>query len=143
MLLGTYEHTIDEKNRLTLPARFREAFVDGVFLTRGMDGCVVVYTKSAWDQLVSVRLADLDPFSQEARQMSRFIYAGASDAGLDRQGRVVVPQGLMDHARLDRDVVVAGLRDHAEIWERDAWRQQMEEVERNAERVAQSLAGDQ
>lgn len=75
--------------------------------------------------------------------MSRFIYAGASDAGLDRQGRVVVPQGLMDHARLDRDVVVAGLRDHAEIWERDAWRQQMEEVERNAERVAQSLAGDE
>jgi MraZ protein len=64
MLLGTYEHAIDEKNRLTLPARFREAFVDGVFLTRGMDGCVVVYTKSAWDQLVSVRLADLDPFSR-------------------------------------------------------------------------------
>lgn len=143
MLLGTYEHTVDEKNRLTLPARFREEFAEGLFLARGMDGCIVVYTRDAWDQLVSVRLADLDPFTREARQMSRFIYAGASDAELDRQGRVVVPQGLMDHAGVSRDVIVAGLRDHVEIWERAAWRDQMEEVERNAERVAQRLAGDE
>lgn len=143
MLLGTYEHTVDEKNRLTLPARFRDAFAEGLFLARGMDGCIVVYTKDAWEQLVSVRLADLDPFTQEARQMSRFIYAGASDAELDRQGRVVVPQTLMDHARVSRDVIVAGLRDHVEIWERGAWNDQMKEVERNAERVAQRLAGDE
>jgi len=143
MLLGTYEHTVDEKNRVTLPARFREAFAEGLFLARGMDGCVSVYTRAAWDQLVSVRLADLDPFTQEARQMSRFIYAGASDADLDRQGRVVLPQALLDHARLGRDVIVAGLRDHLEIWDRGAWQTQMEEVERNAERVAQRLATEE
>lgn len=143
MLLGTYEHSVDEKNRLTLPARFREAFADGLFLARGMDGCVAVYTRAAWEQLDSVRLAELDPFSHEARQMSRFFYAGAVDAELDRQGRVVLPQPLIDHAALGRDVVVAGLRDHLEIWDRNAWQTQMEEVERNAERVAQRLAGDE
>jgi MraZ protein len=143
MLLGTHEHTVDEKNRLTLPARFREAFADGVVLTRGMDGCVSVYTRAAWDQLVSVRLIELDPFTQEARQMNRFIYAGASDADLDRQGRVVLPQALIEHAGLEREVIVAGLRDHLEIWDSSAWTTQMEEVERNAERVAQRLATDE
>ena len=134
------KHTIDDKNRLTLPARFREAFAAGVFLTRGFDRCVSVYTPDAWDQFVSVRLADLDTFTQEARQMTRYHYAGASDAELDRQGRVVLPQALLDHAGLSRDVIVAGLRDHLEIWDRVAWQTQMEEVERNAERVAQRLA---
>ena len=143
MLLGTYEHTVDDKNRLTLPARFRDEFADGLFLARGMDGCVSVYTPEAWNQLLSVRLANLDPFTHEARQMSRFIYAGASDADLDRQGRVVLPQALLDHARLERDVIVAGLRDHLEIWDRGAWQTQMEEVERNAERVAQRLATEE
>lgn len=143
MLLGTHEHTVDEKNRLTLPARFRDAFAEGLVLTRGMDGCVSVYTRAAWDQLVSVRLVDLDPFTHEARQMNRFIYAGASDAELDRQGRVVLPQALIDHAQLEREVIVAGLRDHLEIWDRSAWLTQMEEVERNAERVAQRLATDE
>ena len=142
MLLGTHEHTLDDKNRLTLPARFREAFAGGVFLTRGFDRCVSVYTSEAWDQFVSVRLADLDPFSQEGRQMSRFHYAGASGAELDRQGRIVLPPALLDHAALSRDVIVAGLRDHLEIWDRGSWQTQMEEVERNAERVAQRLARD-
>ena len=143
MLLGTYEHSVDDKNRVTLPARFREAFSEGLFLTRGMDGCVSVFTPSAWEQLVSIRLAELDPLSPNSRQMSRFYYAGAVDADLDRQGRVVLPQRLIDHARLSRDVVIAGLRDHLEIWDRTAWQTQMEEVERNAERVAQRLAGEE
>ncbi len=142
MLLGTYEHTLDDKNRLTLPARFRDAFASGVFLARGMDGCVSVYTPDAWDQFTSVRLGDLHPLTEEGRQMSRFIYAGASDAELDKQGRVVLPQALLDRAGLGREVIVAGLRDHLEIWDRTAWQTHMEEVERNAERVAQRLATD-
>ena len=143
MLLGTYEHTLDDKNRLTLPARFRDAFSEGVFLARGMDGCVSVYTASAWDEFTSVRLGDLHPLTEEGRQMSRFIYAGASDAELDKQGRVVIPQALLDRAGLGREVIVAGLRDHLEVWDRIAWKTHIEEVERNAERVAQRLATDE
>ena len=140
MFLGEYEHTLDDKNRLTLPARFRDAFTDGVVVTRGMDGCLVVYTKEAWNSFVSLRLDGLDPFSKEARQMSRFLFAGATDAEPDRQGRVMIPPALLQHGKLGREVVVAGVRDHVEIWDRAAWRTQLEEVEGSAELVAERLA---
>ena len=91
MLLGEYEHALDDKNRLILPARFRQSFAAGVVLARGMDGCLVVYTRDGWERFVEQRLAGLDPLSREARQMSRFVFAGASEAELDKQGRVMVP----------------------------------------------------
>jgi MraZ protein len=75
--------------------------------------------------------------------MSRFVFAGASEADLDKQGRVMVPQPLVEHAKLDREVVVAGVRDHLEIWDRAAWRKQLEEVEGSAELVAERLAAQQ
>jgi len=140
MFLGEFEHALDDKNRLTLPAKFREAFVDGVVVTRGMDGCLVVYTRDGWERFVSVRLDGLDPFSREARQMSRFLFSGASDAEPDKQGRVMIPPALLQHAKLGREVVVAGVRDHVEIWDRVAWRAQLDEVEGSAELVAERLA---
>ncbi len=140
MLLGEYEHTLDDKNRLTLPARFREAFADGLVVTRGMDGCLYVFTRDYWERFVGERLEGLDPFSREARQMSRFLFAGAAETELDRQGRVMLPTALIDHANLDREVVVAGVRDHVEIWSRAAWREHLKEVEGNAELVAERLA---
>jgi MraZ protein len=140
MLLGEYEHTLDEKNRLTLPARFREAFGEGVVVTRGMDGCLFVFTREAWDEFVRVRLEGLNPFSKEARQMNRFMFAGATEAELDRQGRVMLPPALIQHAGLGREVVVAGVRDHVEIWDRAAWREQLKDVEGSVELVAERLA---
>lgn len=140
MLLGTYEHALDDKNRLTLPARFRDAFAEGVVVTRGMDGCLTAYPRSGFDAFVERRLAGLDPFSREGRQMARFVYSGASEQELDRQGRISMPQPLLDHAGLTKDCVVTGIRDHVEIWDRAAWRAQLEEVERNAELVAERLA---
>jgi MraZ protein len=140
MLLGEYEHTIDDKNRLTLPARFRSAFAEGVVVTRGLDECLYAYTPSAWARLVEQRLAPLNPFSKEGRQMQRFFYAGAVEAELDRQGRVTIPPALMSRARLARDVVVAGVNDHLEIWDRAAWRRELSEVEGSAEDVAERLA---
>jgi len=100
MFLGEYEHTIDDKNRVTLPARFREALAAGVVLTRSLDSCLDVYSRADWDALVASKLADLDPFSREARELKRFFFSGASDAELDRQGRVVVPPALAKRARL-------------------------------------------
>jgi MraZ protein len=140
MLLGEYEHTIDDKNRLTLPARFRRAFADGVVVTRGMDGCLYAYTRADWDRLVETRLAELDPLSKEARTMMRFFFSAAIEAEPDKQGRILVPPALAQHAGLAREVVVAGVHDHLEIWDRAAWREQLKEVEGSAEHVAERLA---
>ena len=140
MFLGEFEHTIDDKNRLTLPARFREAFEGGGVVTRGMDGCLSVYTRDAWETFVSVRLEGLDPFSREARQLGRFLFAGATDAEPDKQGRIMLPAPLVKHAKLDREVVVAGVRDHLEIWDRATWRVHLDDVEGSAELVAERLA---
>lgn len=143
MLLGEYDHSLDDKNRLTLPARFRQSFSDGVVLTRALDGCLAVYTRDGWEKFVESRLAVLDPLSKESRQMSRFMFAGASETELDKQGRVMVPAPLIEHAGLGREVVVAGVRDHLEIWDRAAWREQLKEVEGSAELVAERLAAKQ
>jgi MraZ protein len=140
MLLGEYEHTLDDKNRLTLPARFRQDFVDGIVVTRGMDGCLFAYTRGDWDTLVAGRLGGLDPLSKEGRRMQRFFFSGAAETELDKQGRVGLPAALLQHAKLDRDVVVAGVHDHLEIWDRDAWRRELAEVEGSAEHVAERLA---
>jgi MraZ protein len=140
MLLGEYEHTLDDKNRITLPAKFRAAFAAGVVVTRGMDGCLYAYRQEDWDRLVESRLAGLDPLSKEGRRMQRFFFSGAAEAELDRQGRVMIPAALIEHARLGRNVVVAGVRDHLELWDGAAWRREMKEVEGSAEDVAERLA---
>jgi MraZ protein len=140
MLLGEYEHTLDDKNRITLPAKFRAAFAAGVVVTRGMDGCLYAYRQDDWDKLVESRLAGLDPLRKEGRRMQRFFFSGAAEAELDRQGRVMIPAALIEHARLGRNVVVAGVRDHLELWDGAAWRREMKEVEGSAEDVAERLA---
>ena len=140
MFFGEHEHTIDDKNRLTLPAKFRDALAGGVVLTRGLDDCVDVFARSDWDRLVEARLAPLDPFSKEARELKRFFFASAADAELDKQGRVLFPAALARHARLGRDVVVAGVHDHLEIWDRAAWADHVTKVEGSADDVAERLA---
>ena len=140
MLLGEYEHTIDDKNRLTLPAKFRQAFADGIVVTRGMDGCLYAYPRDEWRDSVESRLRELDPLSREGRVMHRYFFSGAAEAELDRQGRVMVPAPLIEHARLGREVVVAGVRDHLEIWDRAHWREHLKEIEGSAEHVAERLA---
>jgi MraZ protein len=140
MLLGEYEHTIDDKNRLTLPARFREAFGDGVVVTRGLDTCLYVLTRGDWEQLVEENLRPLDPLSREARELERYFFSAAAEANLDKQGRVMIPPPLAGYANLGREVVVAGVRNRLEIWDRDAWRKQRDEFEGSAEHVAERLA---
>ena len=140
MLLGAHDHTIDDKNRLTLPAKFRQAFADGVVVTRGLDGCLYAYRRPDWDRLVESRLAEVDPLRAEGRRLERFFYSGATETELDKQGRVMIPRELIDHAKLGREVVVAGVNDRLEIWDRAAWRKELAEVEGSAEDVAERLA---
>jgi MraZ protein len=139
MLLGEFEHTIDEKNRLTLPSKFRDSFADGLVVTRGMDGCLYAYTRPDFARLVA-DLRELDPLSREGRVMNRFFFSGAAEAELDKQGRINLPAALIESARLDREVVVAGVYDHVEIWDRPSWREHLKEVEGSAEHVAERLA---
>lgn len=140
MLLGEYEHTIDDKNRLTLPAKFRQAFADGVVLARGIEPCLTAYPSGEWAATVESRLRELDPLRKEGRLMQRFFFSGAAEAELDKQGRVMIPSSLAEHAGLGKEVVVAGIRDHLEIWDRAAWRGHLAEIEGSAEDVAERLA---
>ena len=140
MLLGEYAHTLDDKNRLTLPAKFRESFVDGGVVTRGFDGCLYLFPRQQWEDLVSGRLAELDPLLEETRLMNRYFFSGAAEAEPDKQGRISVPAALIEHARLGREVVVAGVQDHLEIWDRAAWREHLKQVEGSAQHVAERLA---
>ncbi|NUR77067.1 MAG: division/cell wall cluster transcriptional repressor MraZ [Thermoleophilia bacterium] len=139
MLLGEHEHSLDDKNRLTLPAKLRAAFEDGVVVTRGLDGCLFAYPRAEWEELAG-RIKSLDPLSPEARVMQRHFFAGAAQGELDKQGRMVLPTALIEHAGLTREITVAGVHDHLEIWDRAKWRQQLHEVEGSAEDVAERLA---
>ncbi len=140
MLLGEYAHTIDDKNRLTLPAKFRDSFAGGGVVTRGLDGCLYLYARESWDDLVAGRLAELDPLLEESRLMSRYFFSGAAEAEPDKQGRIMLPAPLIKHARLGREVVVAGVFDRLEIWDRAAWEKHLEQVEGSAHHVAERLA---
>jgi len=139
MFYGKHEHTVDEKNRLTLPAKFRDALAAGVVLARGIDRNIDVYPRGSWDASVE-RIAELDSLTREAREMKRFVFAGATVSELDKQGRVLVPPALHRHARLGREVVVAGVHDHLEIWDRAAWADHVTKVEGSADDVAERLA---
>ena len=140
MLLGEFDHTIDDKNRLAIPARFRQAFAEGIVVTRGLDGCLFAYTRPDWQRLVDGRLAQIDTLSREGRLIMRHFFSGAAEAELDKQGRVALPAALIGSAKLGKDVTVAGVYDHLEIWSREAWHRHLEEVEGSAEHVAERLA---
>ena len=139
MLLGEHEHTLDDKNRLTLPAKLREQLGTQVVVSRGLDGCLYVYSEAEWARLAE-RVGSLDPFSREARTMQRWFFASGSDAELDKQGRMVIPATLLTNASIGREVTVAGAYDHLEIWDRAAWREHQQTVEGSAEDVAERLA---
>jgi len=139
MFYGEYEHTIDDKNRLTLPARFRDDLAAGVVLSRGLEGTIDVYPRDSWDDNMA-RIADLDSLTREARVMKRFVFAGATVADLDKQGRIVVPPHLVQHAGIEKEVVLAGVHDHLEVWDRTEWRTHLSSIEGSAGDVAERLA---
>lgn len=140
MLLGQFDHTIDEKNRLTLPAKYRKSFAGGVVLARGIDRCLAVYSREVWDGRMALRVGELEGLSRDDRRMQRHFFAFAAEVDLDGQGRVMVPAALMQHAGLGREVTVTGVYDRLEVWDRAAWRSEMQEVEGSAEDVAERLA---
>ena len=120
MFLGEYAHTIDDKGRITLPAKYRADLVKGVVVTRGLDKCLFVFPMEEWQKL-SDKVSALPLTDGQAREFRRLLFSGAADTELDKQGRVLLPQYLRDYAGLDGNVIVAGLNTHMEIWATDAW----------------------
>jgi len=140
MFFGEYEHAIDDKSRLTLPARFRASLADGVVLAKGLDGTVDVYPREVWEVKIVERIGGLDPLLSDSRMLQRVFFGGASEDVPDKQGRVHLPAALVRHGKLAKDVTVVGNNDHLEIWDRAAWAEQLELFERGADNAAQRLA---
>ena len=141
MFLGTHTPKLDDKGRLILPAKFRDELADGLVIAKFQERCLAIWPISSFvDMTKTVRSASSS--QQGVRDYQRILASGASDETPDRQGRIMLPSALVESARLGREVVVAGVYDHLEIWDRAAWRKQLEEVEGSAEHVAERLASN-
>ena len=117
---GEYKHSIDAKGRLAMPAKLRDELGERFTVTKGLDGCLAVYPEKEWESLED-RIRALGN-GEKARRVKRYYFANAFDAQLDAQGRILIPAGLREFADLQKDVVVIGQLDHAEIWNSEKWR---------------------
>jgi MraZ protein len=118
---GTFEHTLDSKNRLTVPSKLRTAFAEGAFLVREADRCISLYPARTYSALTETALSGINPLSSQAKQLKRLFHSNAQHVELDSAGRVMLTQRLLDHAGIERDVVVTGAGDCLELWDRSTW----------------------
>jgi len=128
MFLGEFVHTIDEKGRLTVPAKFRDDLAAGLVVTRGIDRCLAIYPLEEWERLAK-QVSDLPMTDRRARAFRRLVFANASDAIPDKHGRVLIPPRLREYAGFDNEVVVTGLNTYIEVWNQDSWGEERERVE--------------
>jgi len=136
---GEYRHAVDDKGRLAVPSRFRTQLVGSVVVARWLDSCLAIFPIEAWDELAA-KVGSLPLTDPNARLLQRQLFAGAFETELDRQGRVLVPQGLRTFAGLDGDALVLGSRDHAEIWAPARWEEYSRSLE-DPDAFAAAIAG--
>lgn len=139
MFIGQYEHSLEEKGRLLIPKSFREELKAGAIVTKGLDGCLFLYSKEKWQALVE-KLSSLPLTQTNARAFSRLFTYGASEVNLDRIGRILVPQYLRDFAQIQSNVVIAGNLDKIEIWNKDKFVQYQSQIEKNSDDIAEKLS---
>lgn len=120
MFMSEYNHTVDAKGRLIMPAKFREALGEEFVVSKGMDGCLFVYANEDWNAFEQ-KLTSLPLINKEARQFARFFLAGAAQVELDKQGRILLPASLREFAGLDKEVVLVGVGSRIEIWSKEKW----------------------
>mgnify|MGYP001565057347 CR=1 FL=1 len=140
MFLGEYQHTLDEKGRVAIPAKFRPFLKSGTVVTRGLDGSLVVYPAKEWKEL-AVKLSTLPIAQANSRAFSRLMLAGAMDATPDGQGRVMLPEFLRKYAGIKKQVVIAGLYNRVEIWDKSAWDKYRSITEKESNSIAEQLSG--
>ncbi len=138
MLIGEYQHTLDTKNRLSLPSKFRKELGKKVVVTRGLDTCLFLFSDRAW-RAIAQKLGSL-PFGEtNARGMARFLLAGAVEVEIDTAGRILIPDFLKTFAGLRGAVVLAGVSDRVEIWDDKRWTVYKRQIEHTAPEMAQTL----
>ena len=138
MFLGEYQHSLDAKGRLTIPAKFREQLGDGAIITRLLDHCLFLFPSSEWDVLEN-KLKSLPLTKNDARQFVRFLFSGATDCELDKQGRIMLPQNLREYAGIDKDAYVIGVASRIEIWSRDKWESYVQDAEESFDEIAENI----
>lgn len=138
MFIGEYQHSIDSKNRLALPTKFRSALKSGAVVTRGLDNCLFIFTKQDWQKLVN-KITDLPIGKADARGFSRIMLAGAMDVKLDSLGRILLPDYLKKYASLKKKIIVAGLYNRLEIWDETKWQLYKNQIEKQAGKLAETM----
>ena len=124
MFLGEYLHAIDEKSRLTIPAKFRVELAQGCVVTRGFEKNIIIYTSDSFGKLIK-RSQTLNPTDPETRALHRLIFSGASEAAPDKSGRILIPPFLRAYADLEDEVYVVGVGEHIEVWSKNGWNEQL------------------
>ena len=139
MYMGEYNHTVDAKGRLIIPSKFREKLGDTFVVTKGLDGCLFVYDNTEWTAFEE-KLKALPLMNKESRKFVRFFLAGAASVEVDKQGRILLPPSLREFADLDKEVILAGVGGHIEIWSKDRWAEASEydDMDDIAEHMAES-----
>lgn len=138
MLMGEYEHSIDAKGRVILPAGFRDELGDQFVITKGLDTCLFVYTREEWDRL-SAKLRQLPLSKPEARAFVRFFFSGARNVECDKQGRFLMPSTLRSYAKLEKDAVLIGVSNRIEIWSKAEWSRYNDEINPMVTKLAETL----
>ena len=138
MFIGEYEHTLDEKKRVSLPKAFRTGLGKKMVMTRGLDNCLFVYSKSAWEK-VAAKLQELSFAQADTRGFNRFILSGAAEVEADAAGRILIPDHQKEFAGLGKTVVFAGVSDRVEVWDAIAWKSYKARIEKQADAMAEKL----
>ena len=136
---GHFEHSLDSKNRLSIPARFRAAFSGGTVLAKDPEPCVAVWTPDAYERIIEQSLAGLNPIGRQYKKINRFYRGNSYEIELDGSGRVTVPPTLLAHTGISKEVVVVGVGDHLEVWGKDRWQQEQEALDAEIGEVTELL----
>lgn len=137
MFMGEYNHTIDEKGRIIIPAKLRTELGENFVITRGLDNCLAIYTSDGWKNIIE-QYKQL-PNIGETRSFLRFIISGATTLEFDKQGRINIPSTLIDFAGLTKDCSIIGVGEHLEIWNKDRWNEYLKSKEANITEIADTL----
>lgn len=139
MFLGTYFHTIDERNRLLIPKKFREELVGTGILTRGLDKCLFLYNKTSWQKIEE--MVTSSPFTRaDARAFARHVFSGAMEIYPDRLGRIIIPTYLKEFGSLESEVALLGIGERVEIWSKQTWETYSKEIEKTSADIAERLS---
>ena len=139
MLIGEYEHSIDAKGRLSMPAKLKSEIGDKFVVTKGLEGCLFVYSLAEW-QNFEEKLKSFPLTNKNARTLTRFFLAGATECEIDKQGRFLIASNLREYAGLQKEVVIIGVLGRLEIWDKAKWQEYNEKENSSVEDIAESLA---